>query len=287
MEIMRTRRRWSSYKGPLMGGVLVSLAAILAAPLLSTSLAVGSAGLAGQRSSPTLSNLAHPSPSPVAFPADSELAEGRFLVASRELRDPNFAKTVVLLLDYSEMGAMGLVINRPTELVLAETLPELEGKGSREDTLYHGGPVAINQMLMLVRSADPPEGSKQVLGDIHLTGNRDLLEELIASGRGKETFRIYAGHAGWAPRQLDVEVARGGWLVVPGNADMVFDKAPSEVWPDLIERGSVKWARTLRRPRAAAACHDRFSRDGFGEGLRPRQPGAGACKAEAAQAQTL
>ncbi|MGB3564873.1 MAG: YqgE/AlgH family protein [Thermoanaerobaculia bacterium] len=171
-----------------------------------------------------------------------ELAKGRFLVASRDLRDPNFAKTVVLLLDYNEMGATGLVINRPTELSIATALPDVEGLDDRTETVWVGGPVATHQMLMLVRSGDHPEGSESVFDDVYVSGSRDLLGRLVEAGGDVGRFRVFAGHAGWMPMQLDAEVARGGWEVLPGDADMVFDESPAEVWPDLSERGAVKWA---------------------------------------------
>jgi putative transcriptional regulator len=171
-----------------------------------------------------------------------ELAKGRFLVASRDLRDPNFSKTVVLLLDYNEMGAMGLVINRPTELSIATALPDVEGLDDRKESVWVGGPVATQQMLMLVRSTDHPEGSDPVFDDVYVSGSRDLLGRLVEDGGDVAKFRVFAGHAGWMPMQLDAEVARGGWEVLPGDADMVFDDSPAEVWPDLSERGSVKWA---------------------------------------------
>jgi putative transcriptional regulator len=171
-----------------------------------------------------------------------ELAKGRFLVASRDLRDPNFERTVVLLLDYNEMGAMGLVINRPTELSIAKLLPDVEGLEDRKENIWVGGPVATGQMFMLVQASEPPEGSDPVFDDVYVSGSKDLLGRLAAAGGDGAKFRIYAGHAGWAPRQLDAEVARKGWEILPGDADMVFDDSPAEIWPDLIERGAVKWA---------------------------------------------
>jgi putative transcriptional regulator len=186
--------------------------------------------------------LLRPFPVLASRGAALELAKGRFLVASRDLRDPNFSKTVVLLLDYNEMGALGLIINRPTELSISQALPDVEGLDNRKENVWVGGPVATLDMLMLVRAGDRPEESDAVFDDVYVSGSSELLARLVDSEEGGGTFRIYVGHAGWAPRQLDAEVARGGWEVLPGDADMVFDESPAEVWPDLSERGSVKWA---------------------------------------------
>jgi len=186
--------------------------------------------------------LLRPLPALSSRSAALEPAKGKFLVASRDLRDPNFERTVVLLLDYNEMGALGLIINRPTELSISTALPDVEGLDDREESVWVGGPVATLHMLMLVRAGDRPEEADAVFDDIYVSGSTDLLSRLVDSEESVGSFRIYVGHAGWAPRQLDAEVARGGWEVLPGDADMVFDDSPKEIWPDLIERGAVKWA---------------------------------------------
>jgi putative transcriptional regulator len=170
---------------------------------------------------------------------EAVLAKGRFLVASRQLNDPRFAQTVVLLLHYEKQGAMGVVINQPTDVKLAEVLPEIEALRLRTDTVYIGGPVSRNQILLLIRSNRQSEEARHVFGDIYVSANRNELRRL-AEEEGNR-FRVYAGHAGWAPDQLDGEVTRGDWYVVPGDATMVFDKAPEEIWPELIRRGTARW----------------------------------------------
>jgi putative transcriptional regulator len=220
-------------------GVLLAAMAALVLPVL---LPGGARTEASGVTATIPDRLLRPFPALSSRIAGLELAKGRFLVASRDLRDPNFAKTVVLLLDYNEMGAMGLVINRPTELSIATALPDVEGLDDRKESVWVGGPVATHQMLMLVRSSDHPEGSDPIFDDVYVSGSRDLLGRLVEAEGDVAKFRIFAGHAGWMPMQLDAEVARGGWEVLPGDADMVFDESPAEVWPDLSERGSVKWA---------------------------------------------
>jgi putative transcriptional regulator len=169
-------------------------------------------------------------------------AQGKFLVASRELEDPNFSQTVVLLLKYDPQGAVGLVIDRPTEMTLSMLLPEIKGLEGRPDAVYLGGPVAMTQFLMLVRAPSQPEGARQVFADVYVSSSRELLLSMIADSPGGESFRVYAGYAGWAPGQLDREVARGGWHVMSAASDLVFDEQPSQVWPRLIARTSVQWA---------------------------------------------
>ena len=169
------------------------------------------------------------------------LSKGKFLVASRQLKDRNFSKTVVLLLQYGRSGAMGLVINRPTEVKLSTVVPDIEGLQELTDTVYIGGPVAKNQMLLLIRSGNEIEESRHIFNDIYVSSSRTVLQKMVEDKDTGKTFRLYAGHAGWSPGQLDREVARGGWHILRADAATVFEKAPAEIWPELIDRSSALW----------------------------------------------
>ncbi len=160
--------------------------------------------------------------------SSTALEKGQFLIAGERLTDPNFAKTVVLLLHHDRGGAMGLIINRPTEMELSTLMPELEGVGDHPHSLYFGGPVGLEQILLLMRSADQPEDATEVFADVWVSGSRTLLEGLIRDRSG--SLRLYAGYAGWAPGQLENESERGDWRVVPGDTDSIFDRRPTELW---------------------------------------------------------
>ena len=170
-----------------------------------------------------------------------DLAKGKLLIAGRQLRDPNFHETVVLLLDYSREGAMGLVVNRDTGVSLSALLPEAETWQHRQFTLFIGGPVARTQMFMLFRSRDEAEGTKHVFDDVHVSSSQDVVEKILGASQEK-SFRLCAGYAGWSPGQLDAEVASGAWHIVPATADTVFDPHPSQVWRKLIEATETRWA---------------------------------------------
>jgi putative transcriptional regulator len=174
-----------------------------------------------------------------------ELAQGKFLVADRRLMDPNFRETVVLLIRYGSDGAMGLVINRPVQLKLSTVLPDIKELDQRKETLYLGGPVEPTRILLLVRSANPPEASMPVFGDVYLSSSQKVLQRLIKKPVKEERFRIYAGYAGWAPKQLESECDRGHWHVLKADTETLFDKKSSEIWQELIQRVSVKWVRTI------------------------------------------
>ncbi len=96
-------------------------------------------------------------------------------------------------------------------------------------------------MLLLVHSPEPPVDTEPVLENVHWSASKELLETFLAEGRSAESFRIYSGHAGWAPWQLDWEVLRGDWHILPADPQTIFEKPSSEIWPELIKRSLVRW----------------------------------------------
>ena len=166
------------------------------------------------------------------------LSAGRFLVAGEHLRDPNFARTVVLLLNHGDRGARGVIINRKSDVKLAAVFPRISGLHQRPDTVYVGGPVARNQLLMVLRSDRPRRAAEHVVDDIYLSSSQQVLVDALNRAAA---VHVYAGYAGWAPGQLDREVARGDWHVLPADADTVFSDRPAKVWQELIEKGAVQW----------------------------------------------
>jgi putative transcriptional regulator len=161
---------------------------------------------------------------------------GTFLVAARSMQDPNFAQTVVFVIDYDAQGAFGLIIDRPSRHTLAEIWPEINGLEAHP--VYLGGPVFPNRLLFLLRSDDAPEGMRQVMPGVHLGSDELILKRIIARGEGE--FRTYAGYSGWAPGQLDSEIARGDWHLFPGQRRFIFDPQPAEVWKELIQRVDIQ-----------------------------------------------
>jgi putative transcriptional regulator len=208
-------------------------AASCAAPLLRVLLVAAAAlGLAA----------AEPSePTEPALPA--ELGKGVFLVAKARLADPNFESTVVLLLDYGPGGALGLVVNKPSSVDLSKVLPELEQLRGRPLSLYYGGPVSPKHIRLLFDSPAPPPGSDHVLGEVHVSARRGVLEQILENTDSLERVRAYSGYSGWAPRQLDAEVERNDWYVVKADPAIVFETEPDALWQRLIETLSRPWVR--------------------------------------------
>ena len=167
---------------------------------------------------------------------------GMFLVAAPRLRDPNFARTVVLLLEYDETGALGLVINRPTDVslhdVLVDPLPH-----SEHHAVFAGGPVEIGRLIVLLRSPAAVAGADRVFGDVHASASVDTVRRVLERDGHAADVHAFVGYAGWGPGQLAAEIARGDWIVTPADAGSIFDTPPGDVWPDLMRRNAGRWVR--------------------------------------------
>jgi putative transcriptional regulator len=147
----------------------------------------------------------------LAVSANSQqLTAGNLLKATARSHDPDFTRTVVLLIHYDSEAAIGLILNKPTDVPLTDVLPEAKGKAM---TLYAGGPISIG-VRGLVRTASPPFFSV-------VTNKAELLRR-IASGEPSSTFRVYAGYTGWSAQQLQSEVAQGLWKVLPADTGTLW-----------------------------------------------------------------
>lgn len=167
---------------------------------------------------------------------------GMFLVAGPRLPDPRFAHTVILLLEYGETGALGLVINRPTQLSLHDALVNPLPK-SAGHVVFSGGPVEHQRLIALLRSPAAVEGAEHVFGDVYASGSMDTLRRMLERDEHAADVHTYVGYAGWSPGQLDAEIARGDWIVTPADATSIFDTPSGDVWRDLMRRNSGRWVR--------------------------------------------
>ncbi|HET6514138.1 MAG TPA: YqgE/AlgH family protein [Thermodesulfovibrionales bacterium] len=169
----------------------------------------------------------------------TELSRGKFLVASRQISDPRFMETVLLLIQHDSYGTAGLIINRPTEMRLSDIFPDMKGLPGKNQFTYIGGPVAMNQIQLLIHFHGKPQESQWVFGDVYVSSSKTVLEHLMKKPDAQTKFRAYVGYAGWTSGQLERELARGDWRVMEADADTIFDKAPAEIWPDLIRATEV------------------------------------------------
>jgi putative transcriptional regulator len=165
-----------------------------------------------------------------------ESLTGRLLVATPALKDPNFERTVVLLVAHEEGGALGVVLNRATEVPVAEVLEGWGGLAGEPAVVFEGGPVQPEAAICLARTRTGVgrlAGFNQVsgaVGTVDLSGDPDKLRESVVA------VRVFAGYAGWAPGQLEREIEGGSWFVfdaLPGDA---FVNRPDDLWPMVLRR---------------------------------------------------
>jgi putative transcriptional regulator len=160
---------------------------------------------------------------------------GKLLLATPNLRDPNFARSVVLVLDHDGDGALGVVINRPSELPLAAVLPLWADVVSTPQLLFAGGPVSPESALAvgLLSGADPGLGVKRLTSDFGLvdldTSPDDLAPALVG-------LRVFSGYAGWGSDQLEREIVEGSWYVVNALPTDLLDPHPEGLWRTILRR---------------------------------------------------
>ena len=176
--------------------------------------------------------------------AEDPLANGLLLIARPELVDPNFRETVLLITQpVPGGGPLGVILNRPTEVRLSEAWRDAGAVPAQFDKIYAGGPVARNQIIFLVHSDARIDSGLRVLDHVYLSGDPALLQNIVAAQVKVKAVRAYAGYAGWAPRQLQAEIAAGGWYMLPADAETIFSADAAGLWPLLIRRITLRSVR--------------------------------------------
>jgi putative transcriptional regulator len=166
------------------------------------------------------------------------ITNGTLLVASPQVTDPTFSRVVVLVLRHGDDGTIGVVLNRPTNLVPADVFPELtDNVGSYSGRLFRGGPIAATRLIYLVRGlAAATVNGPEVLDKVFLSIDDSSLPDMVRLADGTNDLRFYAGHAAWVPGQLQSEVRAGGWQVLPATPELVFHADPGTLWTELEGR---------------------------------------------------
>jgi putative transcriptional regulator len=173
-------------------------------------------------------------------------AAGRLLVATPALVDPNFAGTVVLLLDHDDDGSLGVVLNRPSAITVASVLPDWAGSVDPPEVLFEGGPVSTDAALAV---ALVPETGPDPIGFRRLFGRSGIIDldtppEVLAPAITR--MRVFAGYAGWGGGQLQVEIDEGAWYVVDSTAADIFAADAAGLWSAVLRRqpGALAWVST-------------------------------------------
>jgi putative transcriptional regulator len=168
--------------------------------------------------------------------AQLSVKKGVLLVASPSLEDPNFYHAVVLVVEHGSQGTLGLILNRSTKVLLSEVLPGLTVLKGTTYRVFSGGPVDPSNLLVLFRLMEPYADARSVFEGVYVGGTPRLLERMITQAKPTETFRAFAGSAGWAPRQLEAELVVGAWGILPADSFSIFDQNPATLWQDCISR---------------------------------------------------
>ena len=162
-----------------------------------------------------------------------ESLRGQLLVAAPVLSDPNFRRTVVLIAEHGDEGAMGIVLNRPTETSVVDAVQELSAIAGDEEPIYVGGPVSTGSVLAVAELDDPDDASELLFGAIGFVQEPD-----VAVVRG----RVFLGYAGWGAGQLESELEEESWLVLPAEPDDLFCDDPDGLWSSVLRRQGGPYA---------------------------------------------
>ena len=165
----------------------------------------------------------------------TSIEKGVLLIASPSLSDPNFHQTVLLIIEHGRGGTVGLILNRPTNVLLSEALPDYTVLKRTSHRLFAGGPVGQTQLVLLFRLTQVLPDTRRIIDGIYV-GTPLVLERVMTQPKPTETFRAFAGFAGWAPGQLEHEMLEGAWGILPSDAFSILDKEPATLWPDSINR---------------------------------------------------
>ncbi len=173
-----------------------------------------------------------------------ESVAGKLLIAGPTVRDPNFWRTVVLVVDHGDDGALGLVLNRPSDTTIADAVPELDELIDGDEELFIGGPVQPSGVIVLAHFTDPAAAAMIAFDDVGVlgVGAGDSAPDSV------DGARAFVGHAGWGPGQLDAELERGDWFLEPAASDDAFSAAPLELWSTVLTRKGGSYALVARMP---------------------------------------
>jgi putative transcriptional regulator len=174
-----------------------------------------------------------------------ENLRSQLLIASPQLGDPNFARSVVLITEHTEEGAMGVILNRPATTTVSEAAPELEELVTPGEDVYVGGPVQPSSVIVLAEWEHTNDAEVPVFGSVGFVGagaDPATLAETVVRAR------VFAGFAGWSSGQLETELGRDDWILEPAIADDVFTEDPDELWSEVLERKGGQYALVARMP---------------------------------------
>ena len=172
-------------------------------------------------------------------------ARGQLLIAGPTLKDPDFWRAVVLVVEHTEDGALGLVLNRPSQSKVGEAVPQLVALTDPDDEVLIGGPVNRSAVIVLADFEDRHDAALIAFDNVGVLSS-DAAFDLETAGVRRA--RVFAGHSGWGPGQLDGELDRGDWILEPANYGDAFTQTPEQLWQTVLERKGGSYALVARMP---------------------------------------
>ena len=174
-----------------------------------------------------------------------ESLRGKLLLAAPTLVDPNFRRSVVLVSEHNDEGAMGVVLNRPSPVTVGEAVPQLGDALDTDNVVFVGGPVQPTSIVFLGEFLDPDLAALIVFGRIGFPAAEAAIDELADA---TDRARVFAGYAGWGPGQLDGELENGDWFVEPALPEDVFTDEPDALWSAVLARKGGQFALVATMP---------------------------------------
>jgi len=174
------------------------------------------------------------------------MSENNLLISEPFLSDTNFLRSVILLCERNEEGAMGLVLNKPTDILVGDVVKELS---EFEDRIYIGGPVAQNTLHFIHRHPMRIEGDIPLMNDLYWGGNfKDLLYKLKHREIGTADIRFFLGYSGWSDGQLDAELEENAWIEGAATPEVLFENAPEDLWRAILKNMGGKYREFANYP---------------------------------------
>lgn len=180
---------------------------------------------------PTIAAGAPVGPSLAAAKVPANALTAILLVAQEAVSDPNFGGSIVVVMNNLAPAPVGIIINRPTSILVSRLFPKLKRLARARGRVYFGGPVELDTVWFLLRADAAPKGAIRVCDGVYVSSSRKLLLELLGRKQPMQGLRIFLGHAGWAPGQLQAEIEGGAWAPRRADADSIFNPGPQLPWP--------------------------------------------------------
>jgi putative transcriptional regulator len=166
-----------------------------------------------------------------AFSADAKPLNAILIIARDDLPDSNFAGSIVLVMNNLAPGPVGIIINRPMPIPVSRLYPDIARLARVRDKVYFGGPVDFGSVWFLFHAVSPPEHAIKACDGVYLSADRQLLLQMLDRKKPMDGLRIFLGHAGWAPGQLEAEIERHDWKSKRAEMEAIFSGRSEHPWP--------------------------------------------------------